>query len=274
MPVGGTLVRRFPGFANITMNGLNDANSTYHALQLTLRRRLASSTFQLSYTKSKTLSSGDENARFQTSLFPAPWNDWTRSKGPANYDRPQRLAFTLTQDLPSHFTHGFLKHALNDWSLNSYVIAQSGTPLTVFNRDSGAGLGGTTADITGNFNANVLPGVSLIHPDGSTKENLTRYVNRAAWAPAPAGTYGNSARGMFRGPGQWNVDVSAFKDFRLSERFHLQFRSEFFNILNHANFALGTDTNTRLSLDSPSFGQITGTSVNARLIQFALRLSF
>jgi hypothetical protein len=91
---------------------------------------------------------------------------------------------------------------------------------------------------------------------------------------AAPGTYGNSGRGMFRGPGQWNADMSVFKDFRRSERFGLQFRSEFFNILNHANFALGTDTNTRLSLDSPTFGQITGTSVNARLIQFALRLSF
>ena len=65
-----------------------------------------------------------------------------------------------------------------------------------------------------------------------------------------------------------------FKDFKLRERMNLQFRSEFFNILNHANFALGSDTNGKLSLDSASFGQITSTSVNARLIQFALRLGF
>jgi hypothetical protein len=275
IPLGGNqFTRLYPGFANINMNGMNDANSTYHALQLTLRRRVASSTFQLSYTASKTLTSGDENARFQTSQFFAPWNDWSRAKGPANFDRPQRLAFTLTHDLPNKFSSGLGRHMFNNWSVNSYIIIQSGTPLTVFNRDSGAGLGGTTRDVTGNFNANVISGVPLIHPTGSTKENLTSYVNKAAWAPAPAGTYGNSGRGMFRGPGQWNADMSVFKDFRISERFGLQWRTEFFNILNHANFALGTDTNTRLSLDSPSFGQITGTSVNARLIQFALRLSF
>jgi len=91
---------------------------------------------------------------------------------------------------------------------------------------------------------------------------------------APAGTFGNSGRGMLRGPGQWNADASVFKEFKFSERYNLQFRSEFFNTLNHANFGLGTDTNTRLSLDSPTFGQITGTPVNARLIQFALRLGF
>ena len=274
IPAGGTLVRRYPGFANITMNGLNDGNSTYHALQVTLRRRVARSTFQLSYTQSKTLSNGDENARFQTSVFPTPWNDWSRAKGSANYDRPQRLAFTLTHDLPNKFSHGVLKQAFNNWSVNSYIIAQSGTPLTVFNRDSGAGLGGTTADVTGNFNSNVISGVSLIHSTGSTKDNLNSYVNKAAWVKAPVGTYGNSGRGMFRGPGQWNADMSLFKEFKFSERLNMQFRSEFFNILNHANFALGTDTNTRLSLDSPTFGQITGTSVNARLIQFALRLGF
>jgi hypothetical protein len=193
---------------------------------------------------------------------------------PSNYDRPQRLAFTLTHDLPNKFSHGVLKQAFNNWSVNSYIIAQSGTPLTVFNRDSGAGLGGTTADVTWNFNSNVIQGVSLIHPTGSTKDNLNSYVNNAAWVKAPVGTYGNSGRGMFRGPGQWNADMSLFKEFKFSERFNMQFRSEFFNILNHANFALGTDTNTRLSLDSPTFGQSTGTSVNARLIQFALRLSF
>jgi len=79
---------------------------------------------------------------------------------------------------------------------------------------------------------------------------------------------------MFRGPGQWNTDFSVFKDFKIRERMSLQFRSEFYNILNHANFALGSDTNGKLSLDSASFGQITSTSVNARLIQFALRLGF
>jgi hypothetical protein len=274
IPVGdGQFQRLYPGFANIN-GSQNDGSSTYHSLQFTVKRRVGGSTLQASYTASKSLTNGNEGARYSTSPFPAPWNDWNRAKGPANFDRPQRLAFTMTHDLPNKFTGGVGRHLFNDWSVNSYIIIQSGTPLTVFNRDSGAGLGGTWNDVTGNFNANVVTGVPLIHPTGSTKENLTSYVNRAAWERAPRGTYGNSGRGMFRGPGQWNADMSVFKDFRLSERFNLQWRTEFFNILNHANFALGTDTNTRLSMESPSFGQITGTSVNARLIQFALRLSF
>ncbi len=269
----GTLVRRFPGFANITMT-LQDGNSTYHSFQTTLKRRVASSTFQLAYTISKTLTSGNESARFFTNLFRAPWNDWSRAKGPANFDRPQRLVFTYVQDLPSKFTSRLGKVLLNNWSASGVVIAQSGFPLTVFNRDSGSGLGGTTADVTGNFFSSVAAGAPLIHPSGSTKDNLQSYVNKAAWIKAPFGTFGNSGRGMFRGPGQWDADFSVLKDFKITERFRLQFRTEFFNILNHANFALGSDTGNTLSLDSGSFGQITSTSVNARLIQFALRLSF
>ena len=58
------------------------------------------------------------------------------------------------------------------------------------------------------------------------------------------------------GIGQWNTDFSVFKDFKIRERITLQFRSEFFNIMNHANFALGSDTNGKLSLDSASLASI------------------
>jgi len=269
----GSLVRRYPGFGDITMT-LQDGDSTYHSWQTTVKRRFGASTFQASYTVSKTLTNGNESARFFTNLYPAPWNDITRAKGPANFDRPQRLAVTWVYDLPNRGHSAVGKTMLNNWTVNGFFVAQSGFPLTVINTTSGQGLGGTTANVNGNFNSNVISGVPLIHPTGSTKDNLTHYVNFAAWSPAPAGTYGNSGRGMFRGPGQWNADVSLFKDFLLTERFRLQFRTEAFNILNHANFALASDTGTTLNMNSATFGQITSTSVNARLIQFALRLSF
>ena len=80
---------------------------------------------------------------------------------------------------------------------------------------------------------------------------------------------GNSGRGMFRGPGQANLDFSLFKNIPIREQIKMEFRTEFFNILNHANFG-----NPGTSLDSGSFGQISSTTVNARLVQFALKLSF
>ena len=158
---------------------------------------------------------------------------------------------------------------LNNWSMNGLFIGQTGTPLTVTNRDSGRGIGsGLTSTTATNLFSNVNAGVNLTNP-GETKDNLNAFINLAAFSKAPVGTFGNSGRGMFRGPGQWNVDYSLFKEFLITERWRTQFRTEFFNIFNHANFG-----NPNVSLDSPDYGTIRSTTVNARLIQFALRLSF
>ena len=86
---------------------------------------------------------------------------------------------------------------------------------------------------------------------------------------APRNRYGNSGRGMFRGPGQTDLDLSLFKDFKIKERMTTQFRTEFFNILNIPNFG-----NPQASMNSAAFAQISSTSVNARLIQFALKVTF
>ncbi len=264
----GTLVRRFPGFGNINATGQN-GSSTYHSAQFTFRQRLGTANVQAAYTFGKTLGNGDDGARFQTSIFRTPWNDFTRAKGPANFDRNQRLALTFVQDLPSKF-HSFIgKTLLNNWSFNGFFVTQTGTPITVFNRDSGSALGGIATDPNGAFNSDVVAGAPLKYTNGDIRQNLNSFINRSSWIPAPKNRYGNSGRGMFRGPGQSNLDCSLFKDFKVRERFNTQFRTEFYNILNHANFA-----NPNANLDSSAFGQISSTSVNARLIQFALKLSF
>jgi len=93
--------------------------------------------------------------------------------------------------------------------------------------------------------------------------------NAAAWSRAPRNRYGNSGRGMFYGPGQSNLDFSLFKEFKFGERVNTQFRTEFFNLLNMANFG-----NPAATMNAANFGQINSTTVNARLVQFALKLSF
>ncbi len=266
-PKPGTLTRQFPGFADLLITSQN-GDSAFHSFQLTGKRRVGSGTLQIAYTVAKTLSNGGEGSRFFTSMYDSPWWDWSRARGPANYDRPQRLSAVFVQDLPNLFMNGFGKHALNNWSFNGFLVVQSGEPLTVTNRDSGRDLGGSAQGTTRALFSNVVSGQPLINA-GSTKDNLKNYINKAAWSKAPRGTVGNSGRGMFRGPGQWNLDFSLFKDFLLTERFKTQFRAEFYNLFNHANFS-----NPNTSLDSSSFGQISGTSVNARLFHFALKLTF
>jgi hypothetical protein len=269
---GVRLVRQYPGFGDQLITSQN-GDSTYHSFQLTVKKRVARTNFQLAYTVAKTLSNGAESARFFTSIFDVPWNDFRRAKGPANFDRPQRLSFVFNHDLPNHFQGGPGRWLFNDWSLNGFLVSQSGTPLTVSNRDSGRGLGGSTTSSTAtNLFSNVTAGAKLINSQvngRSTKDNLNAYINPAAFSRALPGTFGNSGRGMLRGPGQWNLDFSLFKDIPFSERYKLQFRSEWFNLFNHANFG---DPTT--SLDSPSYGVIRSTTVNARLVQFALKLMF
>ena len=108
--------------------------------------------------------------------------------------------------------------------------------------------------------------------------------NRSSAAPAPTGTvycanlFGNLGRNTLIGPGLAKLDFSVFKNNyvkRISENFNAQFRAEFFNILNHANFASPTDNLTvfdQTGQPIPSAGLITSTQTTSRQIQFALKL--
>src|SRR5947208_2002115 len=91
----------------------------------------------------------------------------------------------------------------------------------------------------------------------------------AAWANPAIYTYGNGGRNILRGPGRTNIDGSIFKVARFKERYGLQFRAEFFNLLNHPQFDLPNGT-----VGSAAAGTISSTVGSPRDIQFSLRLSF
>ena len=267
-PQAGTLVPEYPGFAANSITG-QGADSHYESLQLTVKKRVASGTVQAAYTNSKSISNGgDSSTRFYTSMGLTPWWDWSRARGLSAFDRPQRLSVMFSQDLPKPVKSGPAKWIVNNWSFSGLATVQSGTPLTVTNATSGQGLGGSATSTSSALFANVVNGMALINP-GSVNSNLYNYIDKAAWSKAPTGTVGNSGIGMFRGPGQFDVDFSIFKSFPIRERKKVEFRTEIFNILNHPNFS-----NPNTSLDSASFGQISGTTVNGRIIQFALKLAF
>src|SRR5262249_19264937 len=110
---------------------------------------------------------------------------------------------------------------------------------------------------------------------GVDNPTLTRWFNTALDAPGapwqtPAlYTFGNSGRGVLRAPGRTNIDFSVFKEFPVSERLKLQFRSEFFNICNHPQFDL-----PNASIGTAAAGTISGTVGTPRDIQFGLRMVF
>jgi hypothetical protein len=114
------------------------------------------------------------------------------------------------------------------------------------------------------FTGSVLPG------------GPNQYFNPNAFVLPPAGTYGNVGRDVLTGPGLASLDFSVLKSTSLTEKLHLQFRAEFFNILNRANFGTPNAVvfSSASSTPATTAGVITGTSTTSRQIQFGLKLLF
>jgi len=102
------------------------------------------------------------------------------------------------------------------------------------------------------------------------QRTVARWFNTdafAAFSPSPQ-AFGNAGIGIMRGPGMANFDFTLAKNFRVGDRRSFQFRTEFFNAFNHANFGP-----PNIMRDSSGFGQIL-TAANARIIQFGLKFYF
>ena len=104
--------------------------------------------------------------------------------------------------------------------------------------------------------------------------NPNLWFNPAAFLVPTSGTWGNVGRGTYTGPDLMELDLSALKRIVITERTNLQFRAEFFNILNHANFAAPNSIVFSGGAVSPTAGLITSTITTSRQIQFGLKLMF
>jgi hypothetical protein len=150
---------------------------------------------------------------------------------------------------------GIADKLISGWRLAGLTTFGSGEPYSVTFTSTTVGWPSSRADIAGN-------------PDPGD-QSITQWFNPAAFAvPAPF-AYGNSARNMLFGPGVFSWDAAIFKTFDITERVDLNFRAEFFNILNHPVFGLPA---SNISVPN-TVGRITSAS-EARNIQFALKLLF
>ncbi|HEV1288301.1 MAG TPA: TonB-dependent receptor [Bryobacteraceae bacterium] len=245
------------------------ADSRYNSLQATVTRRYANGLrFLVSYTFSKSM---DDTSGGSTSIFSEITGDESNigsSKGPSDFDRPERVVANFGYQIPS-FGFALNKTALgkrlfSGWEVSGVLVAQSGTPFSI--TDSGGGVFyGTTGS-----RASYAPGATLTTAQlsGSTESRLSEYFNTAAFT-RPGNFFGNVGRNTMRGPFQRNVDFSVNKRIPMSERISAEFRSEFFNVLNMVSFASPNG-----SIASTSFGVITATEGNPRIVQFALKLLF
>jgi outer membrane receptor protein involved in Fe transport len=251
---GRPFVNQFPYLSFIDMLGNGD-NSMYHGLQVTVRQNTHKGLYIVAgYTWAHSIDDASGNREFtiQDSNNPAA------ERGNSDTDIRHRFTMAVTYELPSRPGYAQL---LRGWRINSIFTAQTGEPLLFY--DSSDDISGT-----GEFNDrwNLSGDPSKIHwsqyhplpfyPDGTTNPaclavpgadpgQLAFYGCFAGpgWeiTPPSAGQFGNMGRNVVYGPGYLDMDFSIIKNFTFGERAKLELRGEFFNVLNHPNFA-GVDT--------------------------------
>ncbi len=228
------------------------------------------------YTWSKTIDDGDSLNATTSGNEPAlasnPFN-LRADRGLANFDVRHVGVISAVYDLP--FGHGrrwlanaggFGNALASGWTLNSIVTIQSGFPFTPQLSYNPSNNGDTRNPVRPFVNPSFSGPVIL--------GNVNRWFDPAAFLAPPnnSGFYGNLGRDTLIGPGLGTWDFSLLKNTSIRERMNLQFRAEFFNLLNRANFngpnaVVFTPTGV-----SPTAGVITSTSTTSRQIQFGLKL--
>ena len=255
----------------------DSTSSTYHAAQAALSRRFGNGAgFLASYTFSKSLDyvssfnvsgSAPRLVAGENDLAQNPF-DLAAEHGPSLFDARHRFVFSGSYQIPAPRGLGrAARAALGGWQVNAIANFSSGTPFTVYD-SANVSLQGGSPEITGFYSSR--PDQIANPNDGA--HTADQWVARSPFLRldpvSQAGQFGNEGRNTVRGPGIANVDLSLLKSIPLDERARLQFRAEWFNIANHANFGLPDN-----DLASPNFGRVLEAGP-PRLVQFGLKLVF
>lgn len=247
--------------------------SNYNSLQISVNRQVSRGlNFGVAYTWAKTLTNNS------TDRSSAPYDTYNFSAdyGPASFSRSQVLVINYVYDLPFYRDQqGLVGHVLGGWEVSGISAFETGLPTTIFQFN----------DPFNSFDwpsgsPNTFPGGIGIDPSPITPRpdrvagsscsgpgTVAQYINTAAFTDA-IGHFGNSGRGVCTGPGLNNWDIAAMKNIKITERFNLQFRGEFFNAFNHVSY-LSFNNFT----DSSRFGRLTS-GHDPRIIQLGLKLYF
>jgi hypothetical protein len=268
------------------------ADSVYHALQFGVRKNLSHGLqLQASFTWSKSIddtSSSLAPDAFGNSLSTLPYFDPQRGRGVSDFNVPRLLTVNGIWQVPgAKSSSGVLNWATGGWQLGGILTASDGIPFSATFGSDGDPLG---AGITDFPNRLTGPGCSTLTNPG----NPLNYIKTQCFAiptaspsllpmcdpsygtaPQCFNLLGNAGRNIMMGPGLVNLDVSLFKNIRIpkAERLALQFRAEFFNSLNHTNFASPGNTDIFDSTGKPTgvAGLLTSTTNASREIQFGVK---
>jgi hypothetical protein len=245
-----------------------NGNANYSGLLLSLQHRFSHGvTLLTNYTWSHCISDVDYGSSLGSSYYENP-NNRAADRGNCTFDIRQSANTSLIVLSPVK-GNGFAGQVLRNWRLSPILTIHSGLPLNITD--------GTDISQTGIG----LDRPNLILPNNISPQssNPVNFINRAAFQTQAPGTFGNLGRDVVSGPGTVNFDFSLTRTFHLRERWQLEGRAEFFNVINHPNFVGSnptvwpSQTAITTTLSSSTFGQFQSAD-DPRILQFALKLHF
>ena len=264
--VANTQSRRLnPNFSSVGFY-TTDFVSRYEALQLDVKKRFSGG-FSLgaNYTFSKL--EDDFGANHCDNCGASTTNPFNRAFdwGISTTNVPNVFHFSAVWQLPGLRTTGVAGILVNGWEVSGITTWRNGFPFTVFsgtdNSFTGVNWGTTRADFTGSKISQAAFG------DRAHGQMVQQYFNTALFVVNAVGTFGNSPLNALQGPGLFDTDFAAIKNFNIRENIRTQFRAEFFNLFNNVNFGQPGFT------IGGGYGQITSAG-SPRILQFGLKVAF
>jgi Carboxypeptidase regulatory-like domain len=240
------------------------ANSTYNALETTLRYRHHGSNFLLSYAYAKSI---DEGSNLGEQLNPF---DPRQSRAISAWDLKHGFVGSYTIVLPIATLAKRSNRLTDGWNLSGTTRFSTGFPVTLFDNTDNS-LIGTLGNGANNYLLDTpqhLPGPLKINTNG---RNGTPAFDTSLFPEEISGQLGNAKRRNFYGPGIENFDMTLQKNLRITEATDLEIRAEAFNVFNHAQFYGPASVDGQRQ--DPSFGKIESAAA-PRLMQIAAKFSF
>jgi hypothetical protein len=270
------LLYPYPQYDDVAEVEPNNRDSSYNAMQLKIEKRFSKGgTLLASYTVAKLISNTNSEINWLEAASPS-WGDSNaynlkNERSLDGFDVPQRLVLSFVQDLP--FGKGkkygnnlspVASRLVSGWGVDGVLTFQSGFPLSI-------GYSGVLSSIPG---AGAPRSTRLGNEhltSGPPSSRLNEWFDTSTFTPTSTYTYGNDSRTEpnLRAQGIRNVDFALLKNSNITERLNLQFRAEFFNLFNRAQF---NPPNT--SCCGAQFGVISNQYNLPRIIQFGLKLTF
>src|SRR5580692_8447942 len=272
-----------PNLASPLAADLTDGQSFYNSFQVSVSKRYAHNlSWQLSYTLAHSIDDASVDSSTESvNDPPTSQNIFDRkgSRGPSDFDIRHNFVANAVYGLPGR------GHLLGGWQASAVANVHSGLPFTPVlafdNADIQSLNTAERPDLVGNPYAGVCP-------NGAKVGTVSCWFNPSAFAVPPAGQFGNAGRNILRGSGFAQFDTALHKDFPIAEHRKITVGIEAYNLFNHPNFGVPSNTQSPLALGgngeavfkdaagnfAANAGQILTTADTARQIQLAGRFTF